>query len=79
MPSLYITVERERDSRSSREGARFRVKVRTQPDGHALLMSTRLCQSVAFAKREAEVLFGELEWKVAGAEDVRESAFLEIE
>ena len=27
MQTIHITIERERDSRSSREGARFRVKV----------------------------------------------------
>ena len=76
--TLYITIERELDSRSSREGARFRVKVRVQPGAPALLMSTRLCQSVTGAKKEAEALFGALDWQPAPG-DVRESAFLEIE
>lgn len=78
--TIHITIERERDSRPSREGARFRVKLRAQPDGPALLMSTRLCQSVTAGKRETEALFGELAWRDAtGANDVRASAVLEIE
>jgi hypothetical protein len=76
--SLFITVERERDARSSREGARFRVKVAAQPGGPALLMSTRLCQSVTYAKNEAETLFGKLDWRDENA-DIRSSAVLEIE
>ena len=39
MQTLFITIERERDSRSSRDGARFRVKVATQPG--AILGGTR--------------------------------------
>lgn len=83
MKTIYITIERERDSRSSREGARFRVKVRAQPGAPALLMSTRNCQSVVGGKRESEALFGELVWKdeiqTEENPDVRASAFLEIE
>lgn len=76
---IYITIERERDSRSSRDGARFRVKVRAQPNAPALLMSTRNCQSVVGAKCEAEALFGELIWKdliqTPDNPDVRAAAF----
>jgi hypothetical protein len=78
MQTLYISIERERDSRSSREGARFRVKIAAQPGGPALLMSTRLCQSVTYAKNEAETLFGELDWRDENG-DIRASAVLEIE
>jgi hypothetical protein len=78
MQTLFITIERERDSRSSREGARFRVKVHAQPGGPALLMSTRNCQSVIGAKREAESLFGNLDWRDEMGE-IRSSALLEIE
>lgn len=83
MQTLYITIERERDSRPSSEGARFRGKVRAQPGGIALLMSTHNCQSVTRAKSEAETLFGELDWRAelqtADNPDVRAFAFLEIE
>jgi len=80
--TIYITIERDRESRSSREGARFRVKVAAQPGGPALLTSTRLCQSVTKAKSEAEDLFGPLAWNEAWRQqdaDVRLSAILEIE
>jgi hypothetical protein len=83
MQTIFITVERERESRTSREGARFRVKVRAQPGAHALLMSTHNCQSLVAAKREAEALFGAVPWKdeiqTPDNPDVRASAFLEIE
>jgi len=73
-----IPIERERDSRSSRDGARFRVKVHAQPGSPALLMSTRNCQSVVGAKREAEAIFGDLDWRDEMGE-IRSSAFLEME
>lgn len=80
MLTIHITIERERESRPSRDGARFRVKLRSQPGGPALMMSTRLCQSVAAGKRESEALFGSLDWRDAdGASEVRSSAILEIE
>jgi len=54
-----------------------------QPGAPALLMSTRNCQSVIAARREAEALFGELPWKdeiqTEENPDVRASAFLEME
>ena len=76
--SIYIRIERDRESRSSREGARFRVKVHAQFGGPALLSSTRLCPSVTKAKSEAESLFGELDWREESG-DVRTSAILELE
>lgn len=80
MLTIHITIERERDAHPSREGARFRVKLRAQPGGPALMMSTRLCQSVSAGKREANALFGALDWRDAdGADDVRSSTILEIE
>lgn len=80
MLSIHITIERERDARPSSHGARFRVKLRAQPGGPALMMSTVPRQSVTAGKREAEGLFGELGWNDAdGANDVRSSAILEIE
>jgi hypothetical protein len=83
MQSLYITIERDRESRSSADGARFRVRVHTQPGAPALLVSSRLCQSVTNAKREAETLFGELAWKdeVQTPDNLgmRASAFLEFD
>jgi hypothetical protein len=84
MQSLYITIERQLEhTRPSSAGARFRVKVRAQPQAPALLMSTRNCQSVAHAKREAEVLFGEIAWKdeiqTPDNPFVRASGFVEIE
>jgi hypothetical protein len=78
MQTIFITIERERDSRSSREGARFRVKVHAQPGAPALLMSTRTCQSVVGSKREAEAIFGEIDWRDEMG-DIRSSAFLEFE
>ncbi len=78
MQTIHITIERERDSRFSREGARFRVKVRAQPGAPALLMSTRNCQSVVAAKREAEAIFGDLDWRDEMGE-IRSSALLEME
>lgn len=78
MQNLFITIERERDARSSRDGARFRVKVAAQPGGPQLLMSTRLMQSVIGAKREAEALFGDLDWRDEMGE-IRSSALLEFE
>src|SRR5579872_28593 len=75
---FIIPIERERDSRSSRDGARFRVKVHAQPGSPALLMSTRNCQSVVGAKREAEAIFGDLDWRDEMGE-IRSSAFLEME
>jgi hypothetical protein len=78
MLTLYITVERERDSRPSRDGARFRVKVSAQPGAPPLLMSTMNCQSVTRAKKEAEMLFGGLDWRDEMGE-IRSSAILEIE
>ena len=78
MQNLFITIERERDSRSSRDGARFRVKVRVQPGGPALLMSTNLRQSVTQAKTEAETMFGDLDWRDEMG-DIRSSALLEFE
>jgi hypothetical protein len=79
MPTIYIMIERDRESRSSREGARFRVRLYAQPGGPALLMSTRYCPSVTHAKKEAETLFGELEWSEPQPGDIRTSAVLEIE
>jgi hypothetical protein len=82
MQTLYITIERERDSRSSRDGARFRVKVATQPGAPKLLMSTNLRQSVTQARSEAETLFGTLDWSgQPNADDpgIRDSAILEID
>ena len=79
MQTIYITIERERDSRASRDGARFRLKLRAQPGAPALLMSTRNCQSVSAAKREAEALFGSLDWREGEPGDVRSSAILEMD
>ena len=82
MQTLFISIERERDSRSSRDGARFRVKVATQPGAPKLLMSTNLRQSVTQARSEAETLFGALDWSgQANADDpgIRDSAVLEFE
>jgi len=76
--TIYINIERDRESRSSAEGARFRVRVYAQPGGHALLVSTKLLPSVTKARGEAEAVFGELEW-AEGAGDVRSSAMLEWE
>ena len=61
--TIYITIERSGFPLLA-EGARFRVKVRAEPGAPALLMSTRNCQSVIGAKREAEALFGELRGKI---------------
>jgi hypothetical protein len=81
MPSLYLTVERDLTARPSRDGARFRVRVFAQPGGPALLTSTRMCGSVCQAKREAETLFGDLDWRFPGLDDlphVRARAVVEI-
>jgi len=69
---IKITIERDRLARSSRDGARFRVKV-FSPDNRALLSSSCAVQSVSKAKREAEEIFGPLEWHEAEG-DVRCSA-----
>ena len=74
--TLFIFIERQRDAGPS-HGARFRVKVAAQPGAKPLLMSTMNCQSVARAKKEAEILFGALDWRDADG-DVRSSAILEI-
>ncbi len=74
---LHIAVERDRDARSSHDGARFRVRVGLQP-GPSLLSSTRALQSVARAQLEAESIFGPLEWR-PGAGDIRFSAILDLE
>jgi hypothetical protein len=78
MPAIYITIERDRESRSSAEGARFRVKLRVQPGGPVLLASARLCPSVSKAKAEIESLLGELDWR-EGVEDIRASVLLEFD
>lgn len=78
MPSIYITIERDRDNRSSRDGARWRIKVRAQPGGPSLLMSPLPRQSVVAAKSEAEIVFGRLDWRDSEG-DVRSSAMLELE
>jgi hypothetical protein len=77
MQNLFITIERERDSRPSRDGARWRVKVRVQPGGPALLMSTSNRQSVTQAKTEAETLFGDLDWRDEMG-DIRSSAVVGV-
>ena len=80
MTTLYLSIERDLMSRSSREGARFRVRVAAQPNGLALLTSTRLMQSVTKAKGEAAMLFGDLEWTDATTPgEVRATSVLEIE
>jgi hypothetical protein len=80
MQTIYITIERDREARSSREGARFRVRVRVQPDAPALLWSTRQMQSVAQGKREAETIFGTLDWRPhEDGDEIRASAFKESE
>jgi hypothetical protein len=53
------------------------VKVRTSPDGVALLSSTRTLQSVTKGKEEAEAVFGPLEWRAEAQGDVRVSALVE--
>jgi hypothetical protein len=78
MQTIYITIERERENRSSREGSRYRIKVRAQPGGPSLLMSPLPRQSVASAKSEAEIVFGQLDWRETEG-DVRSSAVLEME
>jgi hypothetical protein len=74
--SMYITIERDRAARSSADGARFRLRISVQPGAPALLMSARLCQSVAAAKRDAEVLFGLIEWCDHPSPELRASALL---
>jgi hypothetical protein len=72
---MYLTIERDREARSSREGARFRVRVRVQPDAPALLWSTRQMQSVTQGKREAEAIFGPLDWRAhEDGDEIRASA-----
>jgi hypothetical protein len=81
MKTIYIIIERDRDARSSQDGARFRVKAFARPGGPALLMSTRLCSSVTKAKSDAEELFGLLEWREPSpdaAPEVRASAIVEL-
>lgn len=81
MTTIHIAIERDIQSRSSADGARYRVKVRAQPGGPALLMSTRLCQSVTRAKAEAEAVFGGLSWRDGGGDppELRAAALLEID
>jgi hypothetical protein len=79
MTTIHLTIERDRESRSSRDGARFRVKCYAQPGGPALLISTRACQSVTRAKSEASAIFGQLDWSDSTVGDVRCTAVLEIE
>lgn len=74
--SICIAIERDRGTYS--HGARFRVKVRTQPGAPALLTSTRLCSSVTQAKADAEATFGNLGWRDNDGE-VRALAILEWE
>lgn len=72
---IHITIERDRSVRASSDGARFRVKV--YANGRALLSSSAAVQSVSKAKREAEEIFGELDWAtdpIAQVPDVRMSA-----
>ena len=57
----WVSIERELNDRTSREGARFRAKLHLALDGHALF-NGRKCGSVAAAKRDAEALFGALNW-----------------
>lgn len=80
MTSIHITIERDRQARPSSSGSRFRVKIAAQPGAHPLLVSARNCGSVAKAKREAELIFGELDWRSsAESEDVRMSAVVELQ
>ena len=79
MQTVYISIERDRESRSSRDGARFRAHFRAQPGAPILLSSARLAGSVSYAKREVEALFGPLDWREGEPGDVRASAVLEID
>jgi hypothetical protein len=75
--SLTITIERDLQSRSSHQGARFRLKVYPASGGPALLMSPQPCSSVAAARREAEALFGSLRWNYLEG-DTRASARVDV-
>lgn len=59
--TIHLSIERDLAAGPHKSG-RFRCKLRAAKDGPNLFTSTRNAGSVSTAKRDAELLLGEIDW-----------------